>query len=68
MKLAFALARGKKQYDKRATIKARDIERDQARDASSIQLMLVGEAGMQQLCCFWRFTSSIWRMIVAKMK
>ena len=35
VKLAFALARGKKQYDKRATIKARDIERDQARDASS---------------------------------
>ena len=35
VKLAFALARGKKQYDKRATIKARDIDRDQARDASS---------------------------------
>ncbi len=35
VKLAFALARGKKQYDKRASIKARDIERDQARDTSS---------------------------------
>lgn len=35
VKLAFALARGKKQYDKRTAIKARDIERDQARDASS---------------------------------
>lgn len=35
VKLAFALARGKKQYDKRASIKSRDIERDQARESSS---------------------------------
>ena len=35
VKLAFALAKGKKQYDKKATIKARDIERDQAQETSS---------------------------------
>ena len=35
VKLAFALAKGKKQYDKRESIKARDIERDQARESSS---------------------------------
>ncbi len=34
VKLEFALARGKKQYDKRAAIKARDIERDRERDFS----------------------------------
>ena len=34
VKLEFALAKGKKQYDKRNTIKARDIERDRAREAS----------------------------------
>ena len=34
VKLQFALAKGKKQYDKRAAIKARDIERDRARDLS----------------------------------
>ena len=34
IKLLFALARGKKKYDKRAAIKARDIERDQARESS----------------------------------
>ncbi len=33
IKLLFALARGKKKHDKRAAIKAKDIERDQARDA-----------------------------------
>lgn len=32
VKLLFALARGKKQYDKRASIKSRDIEREQARE------------------------------------
>ncbi|MDE0309515.1 MAG: SsrA-binding protein SmpB [Acidiferrobacterales bacterium] len=36
VKLAFALARGKKQYDKRASIKARDIEREQARESSNL--------------------------------
>ena len=35
VKLQFALAKGKKQYDKRAAIKSQDIERDQAREASS---------------------------------
>ncbi len=35
VKLSFALAKGKKQYDKRASIKARDVERDQAREAGS---------------------------------
>ena len=34
IKLLFALARGKKKYDKRAAIKTRDIERDQARESS----------------------------------
>ena len=35
VKLQFALAKGKKQYDKRAAIKSQDIARDQAREASS---------------------------------
>ena len=35
VKLQFALAKGKKQYDKRAVIKSQDIARDQAREASS---------------------------------
>ena len=35
VKLEFALAKGKKQYDKRAAIKAQDIARDQAREVSS---------------------------------
>ena len=35
VKLQFALAKGKKQYDKRAAIKSQDIERDQAREVSS---------------------------------
>ncbi len=34
VKLEFALAKGKRQYDKRAAIKARDIERDRERDLS----------------------------------
>ena len=34
VKLQFALAKGKKQYDKRAAIKSQDIARDQAREAS----------------------------------
>ena len=36
VKLQFALAKGKKQYDKRAAIKARDIERDRERDLSGM--------------------------------
>ena len=35
VKLEFALAKGKKQYDKRAAMKAQDIARDQAREVSS---------------------------------
>ncbi len=35
VKLQFALAKGKKQYDKRAAIKSQDIARDQAREVSS---------------------------------
>ncbi len=34
VKLQFALAKGKKQYDKRQTIKSRDIERDRDRELS----------------------------------
>jgi SsrA-binding protein len=34
VKLAVALARGKKQYDKRESIKARDVERDELRSRS----------------------------------
>ena len=34
VKLQFALAKGKKHHDKREAIKSRDIEREQARDAS----------------------------------
>ena len=34
VKLEFALAKGKKQYDKRAAIKAKDIERDRDRELS----------------------------------
>ena len=37
VKLEFALAKGKKQYDKRAAIKARDIERDRDRDLSRLK-------------------------------
>ncbi len=37
VKLEFAVAKGKKQYDKRAAIKARDIERDRERDLSRMR-------------------------------
>lgn len=35
VKLQFALAKGKKMHDKRAAIKSRDVERDQAREISN---------------------------------
>ncbi len=36
VKLEFALAKGKKQYDKRAAIKARDVERERERELSRV--------------------------------
>ena len=37
VKILFALAKGKKQYDKRSAIKARDVERDQQREFARYQ-------------------------------
>jgi len=37
VKILFALGKGKKQYDKRSAIKARDVERDQQREFARYQ-------------------------------
>ena len=37
IKILFALGKGKKQYDKRSAIKARDVERDQQREFARYQ-------------------------------